>query len=96
MSHPPGYLQAFCAMGRIADRMADQHRGPRRTDPVYADLRTSMDDWRIALAISIGAPLDQMDPCGGYWSRPTTPVQLELDAGLTFPPEPNYCIEAIS
>jgi hypothetical protein len=41
-----------------------------RTDPVtYADTRTSLADWRTALCLAIGVPVDKIGPLGHYMSR---------------------------
>lgn len=55
----------------------------RLHDPVgYANATTSVHDWRIALCIAIGVPLEYIDPCGGYNLLPrNAPVQLALDGG---------------
>jgi hypothetical protein len=51
-------LGLFAAAGRTPNR----HR-----DPIgFADARTSVCDWRIALSVAVGVPMDQIDPASGF------------------------------
>lgn len=66
----PAERQAYLAMTSLVNKMlpinyATGHAPLRRTDPVaYADAVTSMCDWRAALSLAIGTPVDQIDRNG--------------------------------
>jgi hypothetical protein len=70
-------IGAFCAMSTLASRMTDiRHR-----DPVAcADLRTSMNDWRVALSLANGASPEEISRDGYRMPPQVRPEELEAAA----------------